>query len=186
MIDPDDSRGAESFSHIGGDSVMRKIKFLVVALALAATVGAAFAAAPAYYVQAEVVRGSQNATGPSCVLVSTFKTGEQVVWLAHVFSTATGEVVTPDQAKQLGMKVTAKLEDGKTVDLALGEHPHSGEPKVWMWAAGWTIPPVYPTGVLKYELIVTDSAGNTVTWTPMNQDYPAAEGYPTLITVEKR
>jgi hypothetical protein len=55
-----------------------------------------------------------------------------------------------------------------------------------MWAAGWAIPPVYPTGVLKYELIVTDSSGNTVTWTPMNQDYPTAAGYPTLITVEKR
>ena len=165
---------------------MRKIKFLVVALAFAAIVGTAFAAGPAYYVQAEVVRGAQNATGPSCVLVSTFKTGEQVVWLAKVYSTATGAEVTPDQAKQLGMKVTAKLEDGKTVDLALGEHPKDGAAKVWMWAAGWTIPPVYPTGVLKYELIVKDSSGNTVTWTPMNQDFPTAEGYPTLISIEKR
>jgi hypothetical protein len=165
---------------------MRKIKFLVVALVLAATVGAAFAAGPAYYVQSEVVRGSKNPTGPSCVLVSTFKTGEQVVWLAKVYSTATGDVVTPDQAKQLGMTVTAKLEDGKTVDLALGQHPHDGDTKVWMWAAGWSIPPVYPTGVFKYELIVKDNKGNSVTWTPMNQDFPTAEGYPTLISIEKR
>jgi len=165
---------------------MGKFKFYLIALAIAATVGAAFAAGPAYYVQAEVVRGSKNPTGPSCVLVSTFKTGEQVVWLAKVYSTATGEVVTPDQAKQLGMTVQAKLENGSTVDMALGQHPKEGDNKVWMWAAGWSIPPVYPTGVLKYELIIKDSAGNTVTWTPMNQDFPAAEGYPTLITVEKR
>jgi hypothetical protein len=103
-----------------------------------------------------------------------------------VYSTATGDVVTPDQAKQLGMTVTAKLEDGKTVDLALGQHPHDGDTKVWMWAAGWSIPPVYPTGVFKYELIVKDNKGNSVTWTPMNQDFPTAEGYPTLISIEKR
>lgn len=165
---------------------MRKIKFLILATALAALVGAAFAAGPAYYVQAEVVRGSQNPTGPTCVLVSTFKTGEQVVWLAKVYKTSTGEEITPDMAKALDMKITAKLEDGKTVDLTLGQHPHSGEPKVWMWAAGWVIPPVYPTGVLKYQLIITDNQGNTVNWQPMNQDYPTAEGYPTLITIEKR
>ncbi|MEJ2668338.1 MAG: hypothetical protein P8Z81_14800 [Deinococcales bacterium] len=165
---------------------MRKVKFLILATVLAMIAGAAFAAGPAYYVQAETVRGSQNPTGPSCVLTSTFKTGEQIVFLAKVYSTATGDVVTPDQAKQLGMKVTAKLEDGKTIDLELGQHPHSGEPKVWMWANAFVIPPVYPTGVFKYSLIVTDNQGNTVTWTPMNQDYPTAEGYPTLITIEKR
>jgi len=165
---------------------MRNFRTLIVSLVFVAIAGMAFAAGPAYYVQAEVVRGSKNATGPSCVLVSTFKTGEQVVWLAKVYSTQTGEEVSPDQAKQLGMTVQAKLENGSTVDMALGQHPKEGDNKVWMWAAGWVIPPVYPTGVLKYELIVKDSAGNTVTWTPMNQDFPTAEGYPTLISVEKR
>lgn len=165
---------------------MRKIRFLILATAIALVAGAAFAAGPAYYIQAEVVRGSQNPTGPSCVLVNTFKTGEQVVWLAKVYKTSTGEEVTPDMAKQLGMKLTAKLENGTSVDMALGQHPHSGEPKVWMWAGAWVIPPVYPTGVLKYQIDVADNQGNTVTWTPMNQDYPTAEGYPTLITIEKR
>ncbi len=165
---------------------MRNLRSIIVALILVAIAGVAFAAGPAYYVQAEVVRGSKNATGPSCVLVSTFKTGEQVVWLAKVYSTQTGEEVTPDMAKQLGMTMQAKLENGTTVDLSLGQHPKEGDHKVWMWAAGWSIPPVYPTGLLKYELIVKDNQGNTVTWTPMNQDFPAAEGYPTLISIEKR
>ena len=84
------------------------------------------------------------------------------------------------------MTITAKLEDGTTVDMELGQHPNKGEPKVWMWAGAWVIPPVYPTGVLKYTLTVTDDQGNTATWQPMNQDYPTAEGYPSLITVEKR
>jgi len=163
---------------------MRKIKFLILATMLATIAGAAFAAAPAYYLRAQTVRGSQNATGPSCVLTSTYKTGEQIVFLAEVYDTATGEVVTPDQAKQLGMKVTAKLESGKTVDLEYGQHPHSGEPKIWMWAGAFTIPPVYPTGIFKYTLEATDANGNTATWAPLQQDYPG--GYATLITVEKR
>jgi hypothetical protein len=165
---------------------MRNLRTYIVALIVVAAAGMAFAAAPAYYLQAEVVRGSKNASGPSCVLVSTFKTGEQVVWLAKVYSTQTGEEITPDMAKSLGMTMQAKLEDGKTVDMELGQHPHSGDTKVWMWAAGWVIPPVYPTGILKYEIIVKDNKGNTVTWTPMNQDFPTAEGYPTLISIEKR
>ena len=165
---------------------MRKLNILILATALAALLGAAFAAGPAYYLQAEVVRGAKNATGPSCVLVSTFKTGEQVVWLAKVYQTSTGEEITPDIAKQLGMTMTATLEDGTTIAMELGQHPNKGDPKVWMWAGAWVIPPVYPTGVLKYTLTVTDGQGNTATWQPMNQDYPTAEGYPTLISIEKR
>ncbi len=165
---------------------MRSIKALSVALTLFAIAGLALAASPAYYIQAQVVRGNKGATGPSCVLVSTFKTGEQVVWLAEVHSTQTGAVITPEQAKALGMKVTAKLEDGKTVDLEYGQHPHTGTPKVWMWSAGWQIPPVYPTGVFKYSLIVTDNKGDTVTWAPMNQNYPTKAGYATLINIAKR
>jgi len=163
---------------------MRKSRLITIVLAVVAMAGLALAAGPAYYVQAQVVRGNKGATGPSCVLVSTFKTGEQVVWLAEVYSTQTGKVVTPDEAKKLGMKVTAKLENGTTVDLEYGQHPKQGEPKVWMWAAGWQIPPVYPTGVLKFELVVTDSQGNTATWQPLQADYPG--GYASMITVAKR
>ena len=47
---------------------MRKLHTLILATVLAAIAGAAFAAAPAYYVQAEVIRGSKNATGPTCCL----------------------------------------------------------------------------------------------------------------------
>ena len=57
------------------------------------------------------------------------------------------------------MTVTAKLEDGPTVDMEYGQHPSKGEPKVWLWSGAWIIPPVYPAGVLKYLLNVPDSAG---------------------------
>lgn len=165
---------------------MRKFQLFVIAAVLAAVGGIAFAAGPAYFVQAQTVRGSQNPTGPSCVLVAAFKTGEQIVWEAEVYSTATGQVVSPEQAKQLGLKVVVKLENGTTVALEYGQHPKNGEPKVWMWTGAWQIPPVYPTGVLKYDLTVTDNQSNTVVWAPMNQDYAGAQPYPTLITVEKR
>lgn len=163
---------------------MRKLKYLVSFVVLAAIIGVASAASPDYYVQAQTVRGSKNPTGPSCVLTPVFKTGEQLVWLAEVYSTQTGKVITPDEAKQLGMKVSAKLEDGKTIDLEYGQHPKQGEPKVWMWSGAWMIPPVYPAGVFKYTITVTDKNGNTATWTPLQQSYPG--GYSTLITIAKR
>ncbi len=163
---------------------MRKLKFLILATVVAAIVGVAAAAGPAYYMQAQTVRGSQNATGPTCVLTPVFKTGEQIVFLAEVYSTQTGKVVTPAEAKQLGMKVTVKTEDGKTIDLEYGQHPAHGTPKIWMWAGAFVIPPVYPTGVFKYTITVTDKNGNTATWSPLQQDYPG--GYSSLITIAKR
>ena len=162
---------------------MRKFKVLVIALAFAAIAGMAFAASPAYYVRADAVRGSKNPTGPTCVLTPVFKTGEQVVWRAEVFDAQTGQKLTDQQVKDLGVKVTVKTQDGKTYDMAYGEHPHEA-PKIWLWTAAWVIPPVYPTGMFEYSIIVTDKAGNTVTWQPIGQDRQG--GYSSLITVEKR
>ncbi|MEJ2293039.1 MAG: hypothetical protein P8Y05_15190 [Deinococcales bacterium] len=162
---------------------MRSIKTLVIALAFVAIAGIAFAQAPAYYVHADVVRGSKNPTGPTCVLTPVFKTGEQVVWRAEVFDTATGKKLTDQQVKDLGVKVTVKTQDGKTYDMAYGEHPKEA-PKIWLWTGAWVIPPVYPTGTLQYQIIVTDKAGHTVTWQPIGQERQG--GYSSLITIAKR
>lgn len=162
---------------------MRRVLTVALALALAAIAGLAFAQTPAYIVNADVVRGSQNATGPTCVLTPVFKTGEQVVWRAEVFDAVTGEKLTNEQAQERGVKVTVEMQDGQTFDMEYGEHPREG-PQIWLWVAAWSIPPVYPTGMMMYQLIVTDDAGNSVTWAPIGQDREG--GYSSLITIERR
>ena len=162
---------------------MRNIKTLVIALAFVAVAGMAFAAAPAYFVRADTVRGSTNPTGTSCVLTPVYKTGEQIVWRAEVFDAQTGQKLTDQQVKDLGVTVTVKTQDGKTYKMEYGQHPHEA-PKIWLWTAAWVIPPVYPTGALEYTITVQDKAGHTVTWQPIGQDRQG--GYSSLITIEKR
>ena len=157
----------------------------VVALAAILLAGAAFAQDDdlAYFVRADAVRGGQNATGPTCVLTPVFKTGEQIVWRAEVFDANTGEKITPERAEDVGMTVTAVLADGKEYEMENGPHPRQ-EPQIYLWVGAWTIPPVYPTGMLNYEIVVEDDLGNSVTWQPIGQDRPG--GYGSLITIENR
>ena len=161
----------------------------VLVFALAAALAFAFAGLASaqdgeleYSVIVDVVRGSQNPTGPVCVLTPVFKTGEQVVWLAQVFDADTGEKLSPERAEELGMTVTAVLEDGSEYELEYGLHPRE-EPQIYLWAGAWVIPPVYPTGVLNFTVVVEDAEGNTVTWAPIGHDRPE---YPSLIRVENR
>lgn len=162
---------------------MRKTFVSLILLAAMAVTSMALAQGPAYFVNADIVRGAKNPTGPSCVLTPVFKTGEQVVWRAVVYDAQTGEQLTNEEVQSRGIKMVAKLEDGESFDMEYGEHPKEA-PQIWLWTGAWSIPPVYPAGTLKYQLIITDAAGNNVTWSPIGQD--RAGGYSSLITVEKR
>ncbi len=160
----------------------KKLGTLIVLLALAVS-AAAFAQGPIYTVNADVVRGAKNPVGPTCVLTPVFKTGEQVVWRAVVYDAATGAELTPEEVTAKGIKVTAKLENGDSFDMEYGPHPKD-PPQINLFVGAWVIPPVYPSGMLKYSITVTDNAGNTVTWAPIGQDREG--GYSSLMTIEKR
>lgn len=162
---------------------MRRLLLLTVGLTLAAALGTAFASGPAYYVHADTVRGSTNASGPACVVTPVYKTGEQIVWRAEVFDASTGKKLTDQQVKSLGVSVTVKTQDGQTFDMKYGQHPKQ-PPKIWMWTVAWQIPPVYPTGTLQYQIIVKDKAGHEVTWQPLGQERKG--GYSSLIAIQKR
>lgn len=162
---------------------MRKFVLSLIGVAAVTFMGMALAQNSAYLINADVVRGAQNPTGPTCVLTPVFKTGEQVVWRAELFDTETGEKLTPEEAEARGVTVTAVLEDGSEYEMEYGLHPRE-EPQIWLWVGAWTIPPVYPTGTLTYEIVVEDDAGNTQTWAPIGQDRPG--GYSSLLTVERR
>lgn len=162
---------------------MRKFALVLFSATVVAFAGLALAQSPAYLINADVVRGAENPTGPTCVLTPVFKTGEQVVWRAELFDAETGEKLTPEQVEERGVTVTAVLEDGSEYDMEYGLHPRE-EPQIWLFVGAWTIPPVYPTGTLTYEIRVEDDAGNVQTWTPIGQDRPG--GYSSLLTIERR
>lgn len=170
------------------------LAYAILAVVVPAMSAGAVAAAPArvaYIVQVDVVRGGDNPTGPTCVQTGIFRQGEEVVWRVRVTETATGREIGDDGKSQAeiaerNLKVTAYLENGMNFSLKYGQHPprpKEGEPVKWFWTTSWKIPAEYPTGMLKWWVVVTDKAGAFVRFDPISAgtNLPAAR-----ITVEKR
>ena len=140
--------------------------------------------APRYYVVADVVRGSRNATGPSCVETNLFKLGEQVVWRADVYDARTGQLLDDKAtAERLGLKVEAEVEGVGTFPLELGPHPRQA-PQVMFWAGAWEIPPVFRTGLFRWRIIVTDKEGNRAVYDPVGARRPEMPG--SWLVIERR
>ncbi len=140
-------------------------RVLLACVALAALSGAL--AKPAYFVQADVVRGAIGATGAVCVFNGVFQQGEQVVWRAYVFDAETGEVLTPEQVQSLGIQVFGVLDDNQKAELHFMPHPPGSDKAEFFWAGGWQIPADFATGNYAWTLQVVDAAGNTATYSPM-------------------
>ncbi|HET6948616.1 MAG TPA: hypothetical protein VFJ45_12470 [bacterium] len=137
-----------------------------------------------YWVMADVIRGDTLGAQSSI-----FKQGDEVVFRARVLDIATGQ--DPGRAGQglkalqeLGLKVTAYLEDGKSFPMTYGRHPAQAsgrEPVSWFWTASWRIPdgytgphdagtlviPVRGARYVKWWVMVTDKAGANVRWDPI-------------------
>lgn len=161
------------------------VSLLAVALAVGlASVPAAAEQAPRYYIVADVVRGSRNATGPSCVQTNMFKLGEQVVWRVEVYDARTGQLLDDKaRAEELGLKVQAEVEGVTTVPLELGPHPRQA-PQVMFWAGAWEIPPVFRTGLFRWRVVVTDKEGNRAVFDPVGARRPEMPG--SWLVIERR
>lgn len=162
---------------------MRRIRFLLlsvivmltVSTVLTGTVGAAPSGRLVYWAQVDVVRGHFDPTGPLCVQTSVFKQGEHIVWRAEVRDVATGREVGNDgkdvaEIDRRGISVVVHLENGMFLRMVYGQHPprpREGEPVNYFWTAAWTIPMDYPTGTLRYWVIVRDKAGAFVRYDPI-------------------
>jgi hypothetical protein len=167
--------------------------FLVVATV---TLQISFAtAAPArrvpYWVVVDVVRGHTNPAGPVCVQTGVFKQGELIVWRAEVYDGATGREIGNDgkniaEIAERGLKVTVYLENGQSIPMRYDKHPpepKAGEPVNYFWTASWQIPANYPTGTLRWWVIVTDKTGAFVRFDPIGTgtNLPSSK-----LTIEKR
>lgn len=128
-----------------------------------------------YWVTADLVRGSAQPTGPVCVQTNVFRHGEAIVWRVRVLDVANGE--DPGDAgkniaafDQRGITVTAYLENGQTIPLRYGQHPprpRPGDAVAWFWAGSWIIPADYPTGTLRWWVVVRDKSGAFVRFDPI-------------------
>lgn len=145
----------------------------------------------AYWLHADLVRGSTDAVGRVGVQTSVFKQGEEVVFRARVLDIATGR--DPGQLgkgikalQNSGIKVIAYLQDGQSFPMTYSQHPaqrQGREPVAWFWSASWRIPAAYTPGSVKWWVIVTDKSGASVRFEPIGAGTALP---PIAIIIEKR
>lgn len=133
-------------------------------LALVGLCGAAQAAAPRYFFEADTVRGvpPTGPTGAPCVLSSQFKHKEEVVWRVRVLDAKTGKSVDDKGLKSLAIEMS----NGQKVEMRFGEHPNRGPKTDRFWSGAWSVPESFPTGSLTYKVIATDKQGKATSWEP--------------------
>ena len=167
------------------------IVFATLMLFLSADAPAAPRVRVAYWLMADVIRGGSDAVGAVGVQTNVFKQGEEVVFRARVLDIGNGQ--DPGQQgkglralQDLGLKVTAYLEDGQSFPLSYGRHPaqvQGREAATWFWSAAWKIPARRAPGNVKWWVIVTDKSGASVRFDPIGAGTALP---PIAIIIEKR
>jgi hypothetical protein len=117
-----------------------------------------------------------------CIPRSVFNPGDTIVWRAEVQDLA-GVRLNDAQVKALGITAVVTLKDGTKVPLKFGIHPPFPNPPATdtYWAGAYFVKGDHPTGTLPWTMTVSDTAGNTVNFTPIGQ----APGLTVLTIAEK-
>lgn len=147
---------------------MRTIRTLILSVLATLFASAAFAA-PAYFVQADMVRGAAGAMGSVCVPNSVFQLGEMIVFRAYVFDGETGERLDAATVEERGLIVTAELDTGESFEMVYSPHPPGAENQDFYWVHGWAIPSDHPTGMFAWTVVVRDATGAEATFAPIGQ-----------------
>lgn len=145
----------------------------------------------AYWLMADVIRGAADPVGTVGVQTNVFKPGEEVIFRARVLDITNGQ--DPGRAgqglnvlKDMGLKVTSYLEDGRSLPMVYGRHPAqaSGREQVsWFWTASWKIPTSQPPGRIKWWVIASDKSGGSTRFDPIG----AGTNLPPIaLIIEKR
>lgn len=85
-----------------------------------------------------------------CTQTNFFARGERAVWHIAAVNAKTGRVITNKDVKYMYIKIPGMK------PLKVTFTPHGRDPVTapWTWTARWDIPPTYPLGIVKYELVV--------------------------------
>jgi hypothetical protein len=123
----------------------------------------------AYRIFADIVASK------GCVEQTTFAPGDHIAWRAEI-DDAAGVKLTAAQVKVLGITAVVKLKDGTTLPLRLNVHPPFPDAKVtdMYWSVSYAIKPDHPTGTMPWTFVVSDAAGNVVTFAPIGQSVGAS------------
>ena len=102
-----------------------------------------------------------TAPGIHCTQQSRFPQTGRIVWRMKVMDPATGKYMDDKQIKSF----TITFPDGKSDVFKYGGHGGTKEnPADFLWAAGFTIPADYPTGLFNVKIVATDNEGRTGTF----------------------
>lgn len=164
---------------------------LVLLLVASGPGSAAPRARVAYWLMADVIRGAADAAGAVGVQTNVFKQGEEVVFRARVLDITTGQ--DPGRAgqglntiREMGLKVTAYLEDGQSFPMTYGRHPAQAQGREtvsWFWTASWKIPATQAPGRVKWWVIAADKTGSSTRFDPIG----AGTNLPPIaLIIEKR
>jgi hypothetical protein len=109
--------------------------------------------------------------GAPCVNQTMFFAGGVVVFRAVISDATTGVELTAADIAQRGIKAIVTLSDGTTQPLTMKNHPPPPAAPVHMsyLSGALFIKADHPTGTLPWTLAVTDTKGNTGTFTPVGQ-----------------
>lgn len=130
-----------------------------------------------YFIVADVLRGPTETGSTPGVQTNLFRRGQQVVWRAEVFDTATREPVglrgrMPKEIEALGLRVEVHLSNGLVLPMRYGVRPglRKGERPtvVGYWSTSWRIPDDHPTGLLRWWVVATDSTGLSSQFQPID------------------
>lgn len=129
------------------------------AAATTAATTAPVAAAPKFLIiTGDTVRGKLNLDeqqvllqypGIHCTQQSRFPQGQRIVWRMKVIDPTTGKFMDDKQIASF----TITFPDGKSDKLVYGGHGGTKEaPADMLWAAGYTVPIDWPTGVFNVKI----------------------------------
>lgn len=159
----------------------RKEWSLLVGVALLASFlpfSGAAVAAPGYFVQADIIRGSAGKlAGPRCVPTSVFVPGEAVVFRARVLDATTGRELKPSAVKARGLQVKVRLSNGRTMAARYIRHPKNPHAPShgFYWSAMWKVPENAPAGHVTWQISASDKEGRKGRFAPIGQELGIAD-----------
>lgn len=141
------------------------------ALLVFATLAIGFASAqePTYFVHADMVRGAQGAMGAVCVINSVFYPGEWIIFRTIVVDAATGEELRHEAIAELGLQAKVVIDGVTEIDMFYPPEDAAMPPDMYFFRGPWTIPDDFAMGEYRWNVIVSDAAGNEVTFAPIGQ-----------------
>jgi hypothetical protein len=132
-----------------------------------------------FYVETLTASPNESVFGQSaprgCTATNLFPRGERIVWHIAAINAKTGQVITNKDVKYAYLKIPGMK------NLGISFTPHGRDPVTapWTWTGRWDVPPTYPLGIVKYQLVMKlkDWKKNKVaTWTQVPLD-------PELLTI---